>query len=100
MPPNLRSSTKNSTKYNKIYDAITNTKPVKITYNNKTRIVYPLKMGSKRVFKHKNILCLEKKEPKTLWQSIIGFISPDYRWKVFTLNKITNLKILDQDHIN
>jgi len=103
MPPTLRNSTKNNTNYHKLYDAISNSKPVKITYNNKTRVVYPLQMGSKTTKKglsHKNILVLEKIEPTTLWQSIITFIKPNYEWRGFTLNKITKVEVLHQEYIS
>ena len=103
MPRQLRNTTRTNTSYSKLHNAISNCKPVKITYHKKTRVVYPLKMGNKTTKKrvsHKNVLCLEKIEPENFWQVIIRFFKPYYKWRGFTLDKIEDIEVLNTEFIS
>lgn len=78
-------------------------KPVKLTYNDKTRIVCPVKMGlktrkyRKKTIKHINILGLEKQYGRTFFKNLISIIHPTYNWKGFTLDKIQDIEIMDNE---
>ena len=95
----------NPTIYDTLYEGIRQRKPVELTYNNKTRTVYPTVLGNKSlkpkkgiIKRHKNVLCLEQTSinNRFLLRFIPSMIKRTFGWKGFTVNKITSAKLLSE----